>query len=158
MLNGPLINKFGRRISFVISEFGQAIALLLFWASDLWDLGSITPIIALFLDFFFYGLGSGPIPWFIVPELFPDSVRQLAVSSVTSVNLIFISITIIICPEMSNSMGNGWGMFVFCICCLLGGFYGLTKMPDPSANKIDMLDEKDTEMDEVTENEKLKEI
>ena len=160
LLDGPLIKKFGRRTSFVISEFGQVIALLLFWASDLWDLGSITPIIALFLDFFFYGLGCGPIPWFIVPELFPDSIRQLAVSTVTTFNLIFISITIIIWPEMSSAMGMGWGMFVFCICCLLGGIYGVTKMPDPSSEKLDVLsdDENDTEMDEVVETNPLNEL
>ena len=159
-LDGPLIQKFGRRVSFVISEFGQVVALLLFWASDLWDLGSVTPIIALFLDFFFFGLGCGPIPWFIVPELFPDSVRQLAVSTITAINLLLISITIIIWPEMSSAMGMGWGMFVFCICCLLGGIYGVTKMPDPSAKKEDKLpdEEAETEIDQVDETNNLNEL
>ena len=130
LLLATLISKFGRKLLFIISEFGQALALLLFWASYLWDIGTVTPIIALFLDFFFFGCGCGPIPFFIVPELFPDSVRQLAVSIITAVNFLLASITIIIWPEMSSAMGEGWGTFVFCIVCILGGIYGIFKLPD----------------------------
>ena len=61
---------------------------------------------------------------------------------------------------MSSAMGMGWGMFVFCICCLLGGIYGVTKMPDPSAKKEDKLpdEEAETEIDQVDETNNLNEL
>lgn len=125
-----IVEKFGRRIPMIISGFGQGVALLLTWAAGVWKLSATVPIIAIFLDFFFFGVGFGPVPWFICPELFEDSVRQLAVSLSTGLNWLFVSIIIFVWPEMQKGIGDAWGFFIFAIICVLGGVYGIFWMPE----------------------------
>ena len=147
----PIVEKFGRRPVFVISAFGQGVALLLTWANDLWNLGSAAPVVAIFLDFFFFGVGFGPIPWFIVPELFPDTVRQLAVSLSTGLNWLFVSIIVFIWPEMEKGMGMGWGFFLFAIICIIGGFYGIYWMPETMKKDPSNAQEDDQQMSDEDE-------
>ena len=124
------VERFGRRVAFSVSAIGQFVSLLLTWVQDVWHVTSILSIVALFLDFFFFGVGFGPVPWFIVPELFPDSVRQLATSLMTGLNWAFVSVIIFMWPPMRDGIGSGWGLFVFAIICLIGFFWGLFVMPE----------------------------
>ena len=150
LLASPFIGKFGRRIPFVISSLGQALVLLLTWASDLWDFNSVVPLICIFLDLFFFGLGSGPIPWFIVPELFPDTVRHIAVAISTGFNWFLAAVTIFIWPEMNNSMGYAWGIFVFAVICVIAGVYGIIWMKEPAPQEpLDFDDGEDNGKDEL---------
>ena len=136
----PIIGRFGRRIPFVVSSIGQGLMLLLTRASDLWNIGTATPIVAIFFDFFFFGIGSGPIPWFIVPELFSDSVRHLAVSISTALNWFFAAVTVFIWPEMNSSMGFGWGIFVYAVICVVAAIYGMFWMPVNEQEHLQSLD------------------
>ena len=146
----PIIGKFGRRIPFVVSSLGQAVVLLLTWASDLWNFNSVIPLLCIFLDLFFFGIGSGPIPWFIVPELFPDTVRHIAVAISTGFNWFLAAVTIFIWPEMTNSMGYAWGIFVFAAICVIAGVYGIIWMKEPEQQEpLDYDDGEDVNKDEL---------
>ena len=137
LVSCPLIDKLGRRIPFIISSLGQAVVLLLTWASDLWNITSIVPLICIFLDLFFFGIGSGPIPWFIVPELFPVTVRHIAVSISTGFNWFLAALTIFIWPEMQKTMGYAWGIFFFAAVCVVSGIYGIIWMKEPEQEPLD---------------------
>ncbi|OHT13767.1 major facilitator superfamily transporter [Tritrichomonas foetus] len=127
-----VVKKFGKKIAMNISALGQAVSLLLVWVQDVFHVNSILSLVALFLDFFFFGVGFGPVPWFIVPELFPDSVRQLATSIFTGLNWAFVTIIIFMWPPMESGIGLGWGLFVYAVVCVIGFVWGLLWMPDAS--------------------------
>lgn len=126
----PLIERFGRRVMWVISSAGQAIALLLVWAHYVWDLHPIIPVICLFLDVFSFGAGFGPIPWITIPELFPDSVRAIVTLISAALNWVLAAVVMFIWPPMASAMGLGWAFFVFMAISAGGVAYGIWLMPE----------------------------
>lgn len=126
----PLLSRFGRKAVWIISCVGQIVALLLGWANELWPFSNYAPLISLFLDVLLFGVGFGPIPWFIVPELFPDSVRALAQSLATSVNWLMASIVVLVWPLMNEAMGLGWAFFSFSGVIFLSLLFGIFVMPE----------------------------
>ncbi|KAH0794647.1 major facilitator superfamily transporter [Histomonas meleagridis] len=141
------VQKLGRRPSWIVSAIGQAVGLYLMWAQETWKISPYLALVSLFIDVFCFGLAYGPIPWLIVPELFPDSVRTLAVSLGTALNWLMSSITIYIWPPMSTSMGS-WGFFFFGAICTISVVYGFVFMPETKGKEIGEIEEKNTD-DEV---------
>ena len=72
------------------------LALFLMWAQELWQINPILALISLFIDVFFFGIAFGPVPCMIIPELFPDTVKTLAVSIMTGLNWLNYSATVYI--------------------------------------------------------------
>ena len=132
----PILDKLGRKYTFIISAIGQVIALVLIWADELWTIHSIIPLISLFLDVFMFGLGFGPIPWIVVPELFPDSVRSTASQWASGFNWVVAAIVMFIWPPMSDGIGAGWGFFIFAIISLIGALYGFFFMPETGGQQL----------------------
>jgi len=136
LLSTRLVEKLGRRPSWIISAFGQAFALFLAAANSIFTIHPIIPLIALFIDISCFGLGFGPIPWFIVPELFPDSVRSLIQSLATGINWLLGASTMFLWPVLKEKITIGWGFFSFGIVCVLAAFYGFFLMPETKGTKI----------------------
>jgi MFS family permease len=94
---GILIQKFGRKVIWVISFGGIAITDILYGVTEVPHVKNqgkhkIPPEVALvviFVNLFCFGVGAGPIPWFIVPELFESSVRSLSCTIVSVTNWVF---------------------------------------------------------------------
>ncbi|KAH0792189.1 major facilitator superfamily transporter [Histomonas meleagridis] len=113
-----LVEKLGRKPSWLLSSASQCVLLILAAVNQKLQLSAVIPVICLFLNNFAFGLGLGPIPWFYIPEFFPDSVRSLVCSIMTAVNWIFVSIVMFAWPSMRDSMGY-FGAFLFYAAILL---------------------------------------
>lgn len=124
------VEKLGRKLTWIISSFGLAIFLLLIWLDGIIKFWSTLPVISLFIYCLFFGLGFGPIPWLIVPELFPDSVRSTFVSIAATCNWVFAAIVTFIWPLMESGLGLAWSFFLYAMVCILSGVYGIFLMPE----------------------------
>jgi hypothetical protein len=60
------------------------------------------PTIIIFLCMMAFGIGAGPIPWFIVPEMFPTAVRAAAVAVAVTSNWVFTFVAIELFPQLKN--------------------------------------------------------
>jgi MFS family permease len=115
---GPLIQRWGRRVMWVISfgglcVFEIAFAIVQHPSVNKGDRTSGTlSIIFIFLVELFFGLGAGPIQWFIVPEMFPDSVRPAAVACEVTANFVYTFLAVQLFPELKKGFGF-WGAFIF---------------------------------------------
>jgi MFS family permease len=116
-LAAAMIAKFGRRpiwvVSFatiVVTDVAYAVSV-----SPLQDKRHIfpswVPILFIFANQFGFALGAGPIPWFVVAEMFPDFVRPMAVSLSASACWLFTFISIEVSDPLSNTIGD-WGTFL----------------------------------------------
>jgi MFS family permease len=100
ILGSFLIDRWGRRIIWVVSlalitltDFAYAIF------SRFTDPGSslIWPsLVIIFLFLFGYGLGVGPIPWFLVPEIFPKTLVAVPMAVVSCVNWILAFVVVVV--------------------------------------------------------------
>ena len=132
-VGGILIDKLGRRMVWLASSLTIVIFLLIFALNDKFQWHAILPLISIFLYEFGFGIGFGPIPWFIIPEYFDDSLRSLAQNIVTSFNYLFTFIIVILWPVMQNGLGM-FGSFIFFMVISIGAFiYGFFMIQEPKA-------------------------
>ena len=136
LLASYCIEILGRRPIWIISSIGQALALYVMWIRKNWHLKPIITLLALFIYVFSYGLAFGPVPWMIVPELFPNSVRSIAVSLTTGVNWILSTLTIFIWKPIVYAIGEAWGYFIFGCFCVGACAFGFFVMPETKGKEI----------------------
>ncbi|KAK8860867.1 glucose import [Tritrichomonas musculus] len=110
-----IIDKIGRRITMIISCCMICVFLLIFALNVKYDWSNVLPLICIFLYQLGFGLGMGPIPWFIIPEYFNDDVRSMATMIVTAANWIFSFLVIMVWPSMKSGMGM-FGALIFFLC------------------------------------------
>jgi MFS family permease len=126
------VEIFGRKPSWIVSSFGHVIAVSIIWATDIFNLPKILPIIALFISNLSIGIGVGPIPWMIVAELFPDSVKSIFQSIIITINWLFATVVVYLWGIMKN-WSMGWSFFIFACITLLSAIYGILWMPETKA-------------------------
>lgn len=109
----PLVEFLGRRVTWWLSSIGQGIFLIVLWANEKWISSKFLPVVLLFFDLLFFGIGLGPIPWFVVPELFPDEVRGAAMGTIQAINWALAALNVFIFPTMQESMTLAWVFFFY---------------------------------------------
>ena len=127
--SSPIVAKFGNKICWIASTLGQAFFLLLLWANEQFNISPILPVLCLFLDVLMFGIGLGPIPWFVVVLLFPPHLCAFASSLTQGLNYLLCSIMIFTFNPMSDSMGIGWVYFFYSIIMVLATIYGFFLLP-----------------------------
>ena len=133
-VGSAIMDKFGRRVVWIISSVVLIVFLLIFILYDRYNWNnSALPLVCIFFYEFGFGVGMGPIPWFIIPEYFSDAVRPLATTLVSSSNWIFSFIVIVSFPSMQKKM-NLWGAMSFYLAVtILGLIFGIVYVTEPTA-------------------------
>lgn len=135
-LSTPLVEFLGRRITWWLSSVGQAIFLFILFANQKWNWSNVLPVVMMFFDILFFGIGLGPLPWFVVPELFPDEVRGLAMGVIQAVNWFLCALMIFVFPTMQETMGLDWVYFFYSMSMFLSFFYGLFFLPETRGEEM----------------------
>lgn len=139
LIGSPLVGCLGRKVMWVVSSAGQMIALFVAAGQEKWHWNNYIPVVMLFLDNFIFGLGTAPIPWFFVPELFPDSVRAFAASLITAFCWIIGTALFFIWDVMKDGIGQAGGFLVFGIIMVLSTIFGFF-LPKPKNQEDNDLD------------------
>ena len=145
-VSAPLVHKVGQKFAWNVSSSLCCLTLLLVALNGWFDWSSYIPVVCMFLDNLVFGLGLGPIPWVITPELFPDSVRPIATSLMTALNWTFATIVMFIWPEMQTYFGFAPSVLVFSIICALGFLFGITSIPNTKGKKMGEIYETESTM------------
>jgi MFS family permease len=135
----PLIGAYGRKAMWNVSSTLQAVTLTIAALEERYRWSNVVPVVCLFIDNFTFGVGTAPIPWFFVPELFPDSVRSLACAIITAFCWILGTLLFFIWDEMERGIGQAGGFGVFAGIMGLSLLFGIIWLPEPKAS--DMIDE-----------------
>ncbi|OHS96200.1 major facilitator superfamily transporter [Tritrichomonas foetus] len=125
IVGGVLIQKLGRKFVWVLSLVGAAVSITLYGLTlkfPSWP--GIIPVITIFLYLLTFGVGLGPIPWFIVPELFPPSVSSAATSTATVANWLCAFTVIFSFKYLQEAIGDFMCMILFMIVCAGGAVFG----------------------------------
>lgn len=149
----PLVELLGRRATWWISSLGQGIFLLISWANEKWHWSKILPVVMLFCDVLFFGIGLGPLPWFVVPELFPDGVRGLAMGIIQAVNWFLAALMIFVFPTMQDTMTLAWVYFFYGIIMIISFFYGLFFLPETRGEEMGAIVKQNDEKKKVEQND-----
>lgn len=80
------MNRAGRRFFLISSHLGMAIAGIMMGVAYQLQWSSLIRIIIVMVYLAFFAIGVGPMPWLVCAEIYPSSVRELAMSFSTFVN------------------------------------------------------------------------
>ncbi|KAK8839713.1 glucose import [Tritrichomonas musculus] len=137
-----IIDKLGRRNVWCISSASAAVFLLIFALNEKFNWSNVLPLIMVFLYQLGFGLGLGPITWFLVSEYFNDETRPTATMCCTTTNWLFAFIIILIFPQMKSSMGLFGALMFFFAICILSLIFGIFCIYEPKKkNEMDQQSE-----------------
>lgn len=135
-VSAPLVACMGHRPAWHTSSFLCAATLLIAALNYYFKWSPLIPAIMMVANNLCFGLGLGPIPWVITPELFRDDVRAIATSLMTSLNWGLASIVMIIWPIMSNYLKFGGAILFFAILMFTAFGWGIFFLPDTHGKKM----------------------
>lgn len=157
VIGGFLIQFLGRRFVWVLSAVGAAVSALIYGLTTKFpSWPSWIAIIFIFLYMLAFGVGLGPIPWFIVPQLFKGSVSSAATSIATAFNWLFCFIVVLCFPYLNSAIGDFASMLIFMVICILGAVFGWFLMNVGSDDKS--VDDDSDDLTTEAENELPPEI
>lgn len=142
-IGGIIIDKLGRKIVWIVSNAIIVIFLLIFALNEKKDWSKILPLICIFLYQLGFGLGMGPVPWFIIPEYFDNPrIRAQATSIVSASNWIFSFCVIFLWPQMKKGLGM-FGSLLFYMCVTVVSLvFGLFFVSEPNHSDNGLNNEK----------------
>ena len=152
-LSTPLVEFLGRRVTWWLSSIGQAVCGFILFANQKWNWSNVLPVVMMFLYVLFFGIGLGPLPWFIVPELFPDEVRGIAMGVIQAVNWFLCALMIFVFPSMQETMTLAWVYFFYSMFMFLSFFYGLFFLPETRGEEMGHIVKDENNDKEKSENE-----
>lgn len=129
-IGAALMDILSRKAMWIISTAGISIFLLIYALNLVYELGEWVPALCIFLYLLFFGLGYGPIPWFLAVESFREN-SILATSIVTCENMLFASIIVVIYPVMIEKITEFGAIMVFFGITFMSHFYGYYLIPEP---------------------------
>jgi MFS family permease len=114
---GFIISRIGRKKTWITSASGIVVFLTIFSFNSKYKWANWLALTSILGYGWFYDIGMGPIPWFIMPEYFPSSVRAQGTSIATSCSWVFQFIMVFLWPVMEKYLGEFAGMVFAGVTC-----------------------------------------
>ncbi|CAH1171159.1 unnamed protein product [Phaedon cochleariae] len=133
-----LVDRVGRRLLIIWSCLGMFVALILlggfFYIQDIAD-GSTTsifwvPIFSLIFYIIFFNLGICSVPWTLTSEMFPNNLKEVAASTITSIAWITSFITTNTYNDMNDFIGRPGTFWFFAASCFCGAIFSVVYVPE----------------------------
>lgn len=140
-----LVDKLGRMLVWLLSSSICFVGCFIMSLNEKFKWSTILPLVCIFVYNFGFGLGLGPIPWFVVLELFDAEVREAGNTICVVSNWIFAFVIVMSFPEMKKSMGMFGVMLFFSAVCIIGFVFGIFYIKNPQEEKSEdaVIDEGD---------------
>jgi SP family facilitated glucose transporter-like MFS transporter 8 len=139
---GVVIGALSRKIVWIISFAGIAVTDFAYgfytYPGVHNEFPKLFPIFVIFLNLLFFGIGAGPLSWFLVPEMFPTSIRPQANSMAVMCNWLTAFGVIQLFPTLTETLGE-WGTFIlFAAISFVATVFGLFYVQNPEVEEQKM--------------------
>lgn len=141
-----IADKIGRKKILIMSCFGMSssfipLAVYIYLTDTGIDTSSYTfvPLLTLSLGIYSYNIGVGPLPWLILAELFPQSVKIAATSLVSSLNWLLSFCMAYSFAYFIFKLGLSITFFSFGISCFIFGVYCYFAIPETKGKTLEEL-------------------
>ncbi|WP_016731896.1 sugar porter family MFS transporter [Saccharolobus islandicus] len=136
-----LVDRIGRKLSLVVSFIGMAIALLLgSWLVSLTSyIAGLSLLAATMIYLFFFEIGSGPVLWDIMPEIFPTALRGRGSSILAFFVWIGDFVVSFTFPILLYSIGISYVFLIYGIISALGILFFWFLTPETKGKSLEEL-------------------
>jgi MFS family permease len=132
-----MVERLGRRVCWMISTLSMCFSLFMAAVCETYrNVSRALPVVFLFLANAAFSVGLGPIPWFFIPELFPDEVRGTAMAIFGSVNWCCVALVVLTFPSMDEAMGTVGTFLLYALMLLFGFVFGFFLLPETKGTKM----------------------
>lgn len=137
------VEKMGRRPLLIVGFVGTAITLFLIALITYLDIPEIRWVAALclFLYIAAFAVSLGPLPWVMMPEIFPLKVRGQGASLSAGSNWAFNTIVVATFPILLHDFGISATFALYGISCVAGLLFTLRYVPETKNLSLEKIEE-----------------
>lgn len=136
------VEKLGRRPLLIWGFVGTAVTLLLIALMTYLDIPSLRWISAVALVGYIVAFAAslGPLPWVMMPEIFPLNVRGEGASCSAGGNWAFTTLVVATFPSLLQSYGISWTFLFYALMCIAGLLYFLRYLPETKGLSLEQIE------------------
>lgn len=115
MLSLSLVDRLGRRTLLLVSQAGVALTLAFFTATFIFPSHPFFSSVTLVAFICAFGFGLGSIPWVLVSEIYPLSIRAHAIACMTFLSWLSNFTVVFTFPHLLGIWGPAWTFALYSI-------------------------------------------
>jgi SP family arabinose:H+ symporter-like MFS transporter len=137
-----VIDRYGRKPLYIVGSLGMAFSLLLLTATVMAGRFHGTLVLVLILTYLaFFASCIGPVFWTLVPEIFPNDVRGMAMTVPVLIQWVANAIVVLLFPYAFHVIGKTF-TFSFLAAMALGqGIFAWSFVPETKNKRLEEIEE-----------------
>jgi sugar porter (SP) family MFS transporter len=136
-----MIDRFGRKPLYVGGSFGMAISLLLLVITVLTGHFHGYLVLALILAYLaFFCACIGPVFWTLVPEIFPNDVRGIAMTVPVLIQWVANAFVVLLFPYAFHVIGKSVTFGFLAVMCLCQGLFTWAYVPETKNKRLEEIE------------------
>jgi MFS transporter, SP family, arabinose:H+ symporter len=136
-----VIDRYGRKPLYVVGSVGMAISLLALIVAVLADRFRGPVVLALILTYIaFFAACIGPVFWTLVPEIFPNDVRGLAMTFPVLIQWIANALVVLLFPYAFHVIGKAETFGFLAIMAVVQGLFTWIWVPETRNKSLEEME------------------
>jgi MFS family permease len=137
-----LVDRLGRRPLLIVGSAGMGLSLLVLGAMLQWPGWSpYVSAVALFSYMGFFECSLGPILWIMLSELYPLSVKGLAMAFGSTSCWLFTVMVVFLFPLLQDAIGTAGVFFIFAGMCVVSLTFIAVYMPETKGKSLEEIEQ-----------------
>lgn len=134
-----LVDSAGRRPLLIWGSAAMVIGMAMVIAASIFH-WSWTGLVGLSLFIMAFAVSLGPLPYVMMSELFPATMRETGIAMASSISWLFNALIAFTFLSFVNLIGLTWVMAFFMVVCLLSLFVGIIFLPETRRVPLAVID------------------
>jgi MFS transporter, SP family, arabinose:H+ symporter len=136
-----LIDRSGRKPLYIVGSFGMALSLLLLMATVLAGRFQGALVLAFILIYLaFFGACIGPVFWTLIPEIFPNDVRGMAMTVPVLIQWVANAIVVLFFPFAFHAIGKTFTFGFLALMALGQGTFTWLYVPETRNKRLEEIE------------------
>jgi SP family arabinose:H+ symporter-like MFS transporter len=136
-----MIDRFGRKPLYIGGSFGMAIALILLVIAVLTGRFHGGLVLALILGYLaFFCACIGPVYWTLVPEIFPNDVRGMAMTFPVLIQWVANALVVLLFPYAFHVIGKSFTFGFLAVMCICQAVFTWVSVPETRNKRLEEIE------------------
>ncbi len=135
------IDRYGRKPLYITGSCGMALSLLGLFVAVMEGRFQGPIVLALILGYLaFFSACIGPVFWTLVPEIFPNDVRGIAMTVPVLIQWVANALVVLLFPYAFHVLGKGFTFTFLMLMSLAQGVFTLRFMPETKNKRLEEIE------------------
>jgi len=137
-----VIDRYGRKLLYIVGSFGMALSLLLLTSTVMAGRFHGPLVLTLILMYLaFFASCIGPVFWTLVPEIFPNDVRGMAMTVPVLIQWVANAIVVLLFPYAFHVIGKTFTFSFLAAMALCQGVFAWLCVPETKNKRLEEIED-----------------